>query len=102
MSAIKEVLSRKMFSQGGLLGPEKPKEPTGILASSEPLMKAAKFANGGSANDLMLDRTTFALPDSSGDALIYQDVDPMQRIFPAQVTKPTFDPSLVGLAKQNK
>ena len=97
MSAIKEVLSRKMFSQGGLLGPEKPKEPTGILASSEPLMKAAKFANGGSANDLMLDRTTFALPDSSGDALIYQDVDPMQRIFPAQVTKPTFDPSLVGM-----
>jgi len=47
MSAIKEVLSRKMFSQGGLLGPEKPKEPTGILASSEPLMRAAKFANGG-------------------------------------------------------
>lgn len=47
MSAIKEVLSRKMFSQGGLLGPEKPREPTGILASSEPLMKAAKFANGG-------------------------------------------------------
>ena len=47
MSAIKEVLSRKMFSQGGLLGPEKPKEPTGILASSEPLMRAAKFSNGG-------------------------------------------------------
>ena len=38
MSAIKEVLSRKMFSQGGLLSPEKPKEPTGILASSEPLI----------------------------------------------------------------
>jgi hypothetical protein len=47
MSAIKEVLSRKMFSQGGLLGPEKPKEPTGILASSEPLMRAAKFDKGG-------------------------------------------------------
>ena len=47
MSAIKEVLSRKLFSQGGLLEPEQGRNLGGIIASSEPLMEAAKFANGG-------------------------------------------------------
>ena len=70
MSAIKKVLSRKMFSQGGLLGPEKPKEPTGILASSEPLMKAAKFAKGGSGY----------VP---GDALTYYGTPLMESYFPS-------------------
>ena len=74
MSAIKEVLSRKMFSQGGLLGPEKPKEPTGILASSEPLMRAAKFANGGST----------MVPEFQGqDAIQLQDVPFMETYFPS-------------------
>jgi hypothetical protein len=74
MSAIKEVLSRKMFSQGGLLGPEKPREPTGILASSEPLMKAAKFANGGST----------MVPEFQGqDAIQLQDVPFMETYFPS-------------------
>tara|TARA_R110000824_G_scaffold213684_1_gene399978 strand:+ start:138 stop:2366 length:2229 start_codon:yes stop_codon:yes gene_type:complete len=47
MSAIKDVLSRKLFSQGGLLEPEQSRNTGGILASSQPLMEAAKFANGG-------------------------------------------------------
>jgi hypothetical protein len=52
MSAIKDVLSRKLFSQGGLLEPEQGRNTGGILASSEPLMEAAKFANGGARFEL--------------------------------------------------
>lgn len=47
MSAIKDVLSRKLFSQGGLLEPQQGRNIGGIIASSEPLMNAARFANGG-------------------------------------------------------
>jgi hypothetical protein len=47
VSAIKDVLSRKLFSQGGLLEPQQGRNIGGIIASSEPLMNAARFANGG-------------------------------------------------------
>ena len=68
MSAIKDVLSRKLFSQGGLLEPEQGRNTGGILASSEPLMEAAKFANGGARFDLgaapsSLDAAARSAPD---------------------------------------
>jgi hypothetical protein len=74
VSAIKDVLSRKLFSKGGLLEPQQGRNIGGIIASSEPLMNAARFANGGSA----------MVPEFQGqDAIQLQDVPFMETYFPS-------------------
>ena len=64
MSAIKDVLSRKLFSQGGLLEPEQGRNTGGILASSQPLMEAARFANGGANFQLGIAPQALYSPES--------------------------------------
>ena len=44
MSALKQVLNRRLFRHGGMLGPE---DPRGILNSSNALANVVRMQNGG-------------------------------------------------------